>query len=410
LNYFDLKESSIMTTKHSTERGQALIIIALAAIGLFGITGLAIDGSAKFSDRRQAQHAADAAALAGSLANIKGDPEWRLSALDRALENGYDDNHVSNEVEVYTCDEVDASCGSYDDDARYVQVIITSHVNTYFARAVGVGQTHNTVSALAMSQEAYLGELYGGASIVGLAPDQCKTVWFSGSGETEITGGGVFSNSEVDCGLTIQGSTDLSLDGSIDMVASAYTKNGNPPLGGIAGGIHGSADPYDYPPPAGMLPSYTCDWTYSSFPPSGVSVLSPGTYCVTGSFKMNAGETLSGSSVTIVMQSGNIHWNGGAEINLSAPTSGDLAGMLIYAPMSNSQTMRFNGNGSTSLTGTIFMPAAPIVYNGTGNVNPSHVQVIGYTIELTGSNVTNVVYQDNDNWDSNMPARIGLVQ
>lgn len=125
---------------------------------------------------------------------------------------------------------------------------------------------------------------------------------------------------------------------------------------------------------------------------------------------MNAGETLSGSGVTIVMQSGNIHWNGGAQIDLSAPTSGDLAGMLIYAPMSNSETMRFNGNGSTSLTGTIFMPAAPIVYNGTGNVNPSHVQVIGYTIELTGSNVTNVVYQDNDNWDSNMPARIGLVQ
>src|SRR5919109_31977 len=108
----------MIATKLSTERGQALIIIALAAIGLFGIAGLAIDGSAKFSDRRQAQHAADAAALAGSLANIKGDPQWKLSALDRALENGYDDNHLSNEVEVYTCDEVDASCGLYHDDAR----------------------------------------------------------------------------------------------------------------------------------------------------------------------------------------------------------------------------------------------------------------------------------------------------
>lgn len=412
-----------MTMKHSTERGQALILVALAAIGLFGVAGLAIDGSAKFSDRRHAQHTADAAALAGSLANIKGDPQWKLAALDRALDNGYDDNHVTNEVEVYTCTEVGSSCGPYAGDADYVQVIITSHVDTYFAGILGIDQTHNTVSALAMSQESYIGELYGGASIVGLAPDKCKTIWFSGSGQADITGGGVFSNSELDCGLTIQGSTDINLDGSIDMVASAYTENGNPPLGGITGGLHGDAGGYDYPPPAEMLPNPTCavhaaksgssmtpgNWT-GNFPPNGVELLSPGTYCVDGDFRLNAGDILTGTGVTIVMQTGEIHWNGGAEINLSAPTSGDLAGLLIYAPMSNTNTMRFNGNAGTLLTGTIFMPAAPLVYNGTGNVNPSHVQIIGYTIELSGSNVTNVVYQDSDNWDSDLPARIGLMQ
>lgn len=412
-----------MTTKHATERGQALIIIALAAIGLFGIAGLAIDGTIKFSDRRHAQNAADAAALAGSLANIRGDAQWKLAALDRALENGYDDNHLSNEVEVYTCDEAGADCGLYDGDDSYVQVIITSNVNTYFSKVIGIRETHNTVYALAMSQEKSVGELYGGASIVGLAPDQCKTIWFSGSGHTDITGGGVFSNSELDCGLTIQGSTNLSLDGSIDMVASAYTRNGNPPLGGITGGLHGDADPYEYPPPAEMLPNAVCtgnavtsgssmtpgNWS-GNFPANGVDTLSPGTYCINGNFRLNAGETLSGSGVTIVMNSGEIHWNGGAEVNLSAPTSGDLAGMLVYAPMSNSNTMRFNGNGDTVLTGTIFMPAAPLIYNGTGSVNPSHVQIIGYTIELTGTNTTNVVYEDSNNWDATLPARIGLLQ
>ena len=52
------------TMKRSFERGQALILIALAAIGLFGIAGLAIDGSMKLSDRRHAQNAADTAVLA----------------------------------------------------------------------------------------------------------------------------------------------------------------------------------------------------------------------------------------------------------------------------------------------------------------------------------------------------------
>ena len=398
------------TTKRPTERGQALILIVLAAIGLFGIAGLAIDGSMKFSDRRHAQNAADTAALTAALARVNGDAQWKLTALDRALDNGYNNDLVSNTVNIYACNEVGSDCGPYAGNANFVRVVVVSNVDTYFARVVGIDQTHNTVESIAMSQEEYVGELYGGASIVGLAPDQCKTIWFSGSGDTDITGGGVFSNSSLDCGVTVQGSTNLNIDGSVDMVADAYTKNGNPPLGGISGGFNGGVDPYDYPPPADMLPTYTCDWTYSSFPPSGVTSLSSGTYCVTGSFTMNAGETLSGTGVTIVMESGNIHWNGGAEINLSAPTSGDLAGMLIYAPMSNSNTMRFNGNANTTLTGTIFMPAAPLIYNGTGNLTPSHVQIIGYTIELTGGNDTSVIYQDADNWDSNLPARVGLFQ
>lgn len=410
---------------YSTERGQALILISLAAIGLFGIVGLAIDSSAKFSDRRHAQNAADTAALAGSLANIQGDPNWELEALNRALENGYDDNHLTNEVEVYACNDVGADCGPYAGDQRFVQVVITSKINTTFARVIGINQLQNRVEALAMSEEAYIGELYGGASIIGLAPDQCKTIWLSGSAAVNIAGGGIFSNSEVNCGTTIQGATGfaIDMDGSIDMVAAGYVKNGNPYLGNIDGGLHGSADPYDYPPPAGMLPNPVCtgsaaksgtkmtpgNWS-GAFPPSGVKTLDPGTYCIKGNFRLNSKDSLTGTGVTIYMQSGDIDWNGGATINLTAPTSGDLAGLLIYAPMSNTNTMRFNGNASSNLTGTLLMPAAPIVYNGTGNLNPSHVQIIGYTVEITGSNVTNVIYQDADNWDASMPAQVGLMR
>src|SRR5436190_21329309 len=87
------------TIKRSMERGQALIIIALAAIGLFGVAGLAIDGSAKYSDRRHAQNAADTAALSGALAKMDpqpSQPAWKIVALDRAGDNGYDDSHASN--------------------------------------------------------------------------------------------------------------------------------------------------------------------------------------------------------------------------------------------------------------------------------------------------------------------------
>ena len=126
-----------MIFKPNFERGQALVIITFAIIGLVGITGLAIDGGIAFSDRRHAQNAADTAALAGALAKINAQKTMteyaartpmRIAALDRAEDNGYIHNLVTSTVEVYTCDEIDigATCAApYAGDSNYIQVIIT---------------------------------------------------------------------------------------------------------------------------------------------------------------------------------------------------------------------------------------------------------------------------------------------
>ena len=136
-----------MKMKLEVDRGQALILIAFAAIALFGITGLAIDGSNKFSDRRHAQNAADTAALAGALtkanAETAGDSAATVStklvtaALNRAADNGYDGDLVTNVVQVNS-PPVD---GPYAGNKHYVQVIITSYVDTFFARVIGINQS-----------------------------------------------------------------------------------------------------------------------------------------------------------------------------------------------------------------------------------------------------------------------------
>ena len=56
----------------TTEKGQALIVIALAAVMLFAFASLAIDGSMAFSDKRHAQNAADTSVLAAALAKTHG--------------------------------------------------------------------------------------------------------------------------------------------------------------------------------------------------------------------------------------------------------------------------------------------------------------------------------------------------
>src|SRR5512133_1861942 len=111
---------SNMKLKLFSERGQALILIAFGAIALFAIAGLAIDGTAKYADRRHAQNAADTAALAGALQLSKEKPGGGLggtcppagipsaacanvinAAKDRANNNGYTDDKVTSFVDVY---------------------------------------------------------------------------------------------------------------------------------------------------------------------------------------------------------------------------------------------------------------------------------------------------------------------
>jgi Flp pilus assembly protein TadG len=52
----------MLTKKHNSERGQAIVLIVLAMIVLLGFTALAVDGSMVYSDRRMVQNAADASA------------------------------------------------------------------------------------------------------------------------------------------------------------------------------------------------------------------------------------------------------------------------------------------------------------------------------------------------------------
>lgn len=147
-----------------------------------------------------------------------------------------------------------------------------------------------------------------------------------------------------------------------------------------------------------------------TFPPNGVEHLQPGVYCVDGNFRLNANDELSGSEVVIVMVDGDVRWNGGAEVNLSAPTSGPYDGLLIYMPPSNDNEIQINGNSDSNFSGTILAPSSDITINGTGSATGMHSQVIGYTVDLGGTNDTYIFYDDDDNYDAPVNPTVELVQ
>jgi uncharacterized membrane protein len=61
--------------KAKMEKAQSMLLIAVAMLALLGLTAIAIDGGNVYRDRRQAQNAADNAALAAAAA-ITQNQDW----------------------------------------------------------------------------------------------------------------------------------------------------------------------------------------------------------------------------------------------------------------------------------------------------------------------------------------------
>ena len=90
-----------MYRNKKTERGQALILVVLAIVGLAGMVGLVVDGGNALLDRRKAQNAADSAALAAALSRTQIGQNPQATALASAAQNGYNNNGSSNVVQFY---------------------------------------------------------------------------------------------------------------------------------------------------------------------------------------------------------------------------------------------------------------------------------------------------------------------
>jgi hypothetical protein len=136
----DLRGVSVSTARHGTggpgrpprrERGQTLVIVALAMVALMGMLALTFDGGYAFFQRRLAQTAADAGALAGARARCTGEGDPAAVAVDYAV------NHNA-------AHEATAEVNGAD---VYVETSIT--FNTFFASVLGRPEVEVRASAQA---------------------------------------------------------------------------------------------------------------------------------------------------------------------------------------------------------------------------------------------------------------------
>lgn len=410
----------------NSERGQAIIVIVFAIIGIVGISSLAIDGSNALIDRRKSETAASAAALAGALARIEG-RDWRESALAAAKMNGYDNDGENSIVELNT----PPINGPYAGDAEYIEVIVTSNMRTYFGSIIGVPVVTSVGYAVAQTKPAEYGQMFNGYALVSLAPhsecDKKKAFWLHNEPTIVLEGGGIFVNSDNDdCAFLQEGSGSIRVqdESPITVVGGASVQKAQLISPAI---VQPGAIPISYPP-AFQMPKIGCgskiatidlvNGTMTSgnyeepgdFPPEGIHDLESGIYCISGDVVIGGGTRLTGNGVTLIVEQGEVRIAAEAEVDLSAPKNGNAAGLLIYMPLDNHSRIALNGNAESNFTGTILAPSADIRLNGPDSKHGFHSQIIGYYIEVDGQSKIVIKYEDEDNYDAYKMPEVILVQ
>lgn len=430
-----------------SEKGQALIIIVISIIGLIGMTGLAVDGGRTFVDRQGAQNSADSAALAGALANSRGQ-DITKAAIAIAATTGYP---ISiNDVTIDTlvvCPHIgysSSTCPCPDNSIGYdISVQITSHVKTSFAPLVGITEMTNNVFATSRSCGTYVAPIFNGNALVSLGT---SGVDFStgGSAGVTITGSGVFSNSatcasivkngnglfsapylttikSAACGVDIDFGTTPVAPNATPYSWLAY-KETLPPSPACADGaatITGS-NPKNFSPKAGTTGS-----TIDGDDMIGDMNFAAGLYCIINNNPKNPGQ-MAGTGVTFYSNLTDFSLNlsgsgagfGTATTPITAPTSGNYKNVLIFLEpnvisgvLQHTQILNLRGNGNTGMSGSIIAPSADV--NLTGNSSGTaeyQTQVVGYTITVGGSSNVKINYDTALNYTKPQPAFVQLLK
>jgi len=196
------------------QRGQAIVMVALIMVVLFGFVGLAMDGGRGYLDRRSLQASVDAASLAAAYNYMNTtDP----AQAEQAATNQYANNQRLYDAP--TCvgyGTANVTCSFADPTNQVLTIAMVSHsiagvtftatathhIGVTVMQVVGAGSTMN-VGATATALARRTGT--NGAAIQTLAPNGCgaaggSSLTFQGNSTTLVTGdiwsnGNVFDNS-----------------------------------------------------------------------------------------------------------------------------------------------------------------------------------------------------------------------
>lgn len=394
------------------ERGNALIIFGASLPMIMGAAGLASDTIQWTLWKRELQRAADSAAFAGVYA-LNQDNASMTAA--QAVNLDLAKNNTTEIALLSGYPQIAYPTGTGYTDA--VQVTLAIQQKLGFSSLFMSTPPTITTSATAALVE---GDKY---CVVALAP----------TGSALIIGGS--ANVDMGCGA-ISNSSDPIESVGINGNAHHFAADPVAGVGGIEGSVNGSPnlEPYalkmedPYSSLSTSVPSGTsCSnfndpshydtsgstsgngngngnggggnssttlepGCYNSFnPTNGTWTLKPGTYYLNNTnLSLDGPVNLVGEGVTIILTGsspGSLTMSGGSTMDLTAPTTGQYANMvLIQSPNATAgNNNNINGGAGTALDGAIYFPKGDLTFNGDNDQAFQCAMIVGYTVEFSGS-------------------------
>ena len=372
----------------SSERGNVLVVGAVAMPILLGSAAYAVDTIQLSVWKRQLQRAADSSAIAGAYAlSLDADTH---DAIHRDL----DKNRfpvLSQEEGIWVGERLGFN--------RTVRVVLTAKRTLPF-----MSMFTDTSSTIVADATAALVD-DGTFCMVSLYDGEDAGIDVNGNSNVTL-GCGMKSNCKGDSCVTAGGNSSITA-----LPISA--------VGGLKGDTNNFVAPTKLQPyaavqadPLGYLENptvppgcSTSKLTVDNVPASG------GTYCFAG-IDVKPSETLNlpantriivnggdiefqgdvnAQHVTFVMtgpngQAGDLKINAQANLNLSSPGDGDYKGVLFYRDRRASNIeIKINGGASSNLTGALYFPSSDITFAGNAGMNVKCLQMVGQKLKFRGS-------------------------
>jgi hypothetical protein len=397
----------------------------MALFALIGIVALSIDAGFLMAERRQAQSAADSAALAAAADVLRNKPLAVVQNAGKAYGATNADVPTSN----VTINWPPAS-GTYAGNPKYVEAIVTKDVERFFIGAVYSGDWEVTARAVAGVEpepRPY--------ALLALSP---PGIYINGSTSVYVEGGSAMSNSNIDS----SGNSNIFFaGGSIDAAGTiagnanwSASQGINPNMAPIADPLAGTPVPPKGPAvtsamltAAGFTVSgqkWVCPGTctlpagyyhQSNINPKrieagGTIIFAPGTHYFDGTMTLatsNSNSWIKGDDVLFYFTGNSQFDPGNSNIDIDAPESspysGGLDGMLLW--IANCSTFDSQGGGVFSVEGVIYAPCSHVELHG--NPSGAGVQVIVGDLTIKGTSEFRILYREYVNMDR---PRVWLVE
>ncbi|HEX8526610.1 pilus assembly protein TadG-related protein [Allosphingosinicella sp.] len=391
------------------ENGNALAMGAAAMPLVIAGAGLALDSIQISLTKRQLQRSADSAALAGAHALVQ----------ERVPQDGVTrDLELNNEVTLNGAAVVENAplTGAFAGNERAVRVQLSAQRSLSFLSFFGANEQAITVEATA----AIVRE--GEFCMLSLEDGDATGVEVGGNATINI-GCGISTNSRSTEAIRASGSSVINA--TPIMAVGAIPASSNFGSSQIIPYTPVQEDPFDDLPVPSPTNCVDPPVTHPNSTPTVINTSSPeynssdGSICyngldiqgaVTFDFAqptivyINGGELgfgaqaqVTGQNVVFVLTSTNattdpssiatLNQNGGADIDITAPTSGPWSGIALYedrrAPVG--RTTNFNGNASSAINGAMYFPQAYFHFNGTADMQATCIQLVARRLDFRGN-------------------------